>query len=141
MPSERAKAWSRQTFNLEPREIAALYEQREAMLHGIREGTVGVDRAGRLTLVNDEAQRLLDLPTGAVGSRVDDVLPPGGPRELLAGRAAGGDAVLVAGTRVLVANRMPVVVRGTEVGSIVTLRDRTELHDALREAQLAVEAA
>jgi two-component system CitB family sensor kinase len=128
-----ARRVKRQTFNLEPREIAGLYEQREAMLHGIREGAVGVDRDGRINLMNDEAQRLLALPDGAVGRHVDDVLPPGGPRDLLAGRAAGGDAVLVAGTRVLVANRMPVFVRGTEVGSVVTLRDRTELESLLRE--------
>ena len=33
----------RQTFGLEPGEIATLLEQREAMLHGIREGAVTVD--------------------------------------------------------------------------------------------------
>ena len=35
-----ARRIKRQTFGLEPEEIAALLEQREAMLHGIREGTV-----------------------------------------------------------------------------------------------------
>jgi two-component system CitB family sensor kinase len=34
---------------------------------------------------------------------------------------------------VLVANRMPVTVRGAEVGAVVTLRDRTELEGVLRE--------
>src|SRR5215212_4948198 len=51
-----ARRIKRQTFGLEPNEIAALLEQREAMLHGIREGTIATDRAGRVTLVNDEAR-------------------------------------------------------------------------------------
>lgn len=45
-----------QTFGLEPAEIAGLLEQREAILHGIREGAVAVDLEGRITLVNDEAR-------------------------------------------------------------------------------------
>ena len=39
-----------ETFGLEPREIATLLEQREAMLHGIREGAITVDAAGNLTI-------------------------------------------------------------------------------------------
>ena len=51
----------RQTFGLEPGEIAGLLEQREAMLHGVREGAVTVDTADRITMINDEAQRLLGV--------------------------------------------------------------------------------
>src|SRR5205814_8373691 len=56
-----------QMLGLEPAEIAALFEQREAMLHGIREGVVAVDRNGNITVVNDEARRLLRLPGGIEG--------------------------------------------------------------------------
>src|SRR6266849_5032161 len=52
-----AQRLKRQTFGLEPGEIAALLEQREASLHGIREGTVATDIEGRITLINDEALR------------------------------------------------------------------------------------
>src|SRR5207248_7395611 len=56
-----ARHLKRQTFVLEPQEIAALLEQRESSLHGIREGTVATDMEGRITLMNDEARRLLRL--------------------------------------------------------------------------------
>ena len=49
----------RQTFGLELRELAELLQEREAMLHGIREGVVALDPEGRIRLVNAEAQRLL----------------------------------------------------------------------------------
>ena len=47
-------------------EITGLAEHREAMLYGIAEGVVALDPHERITLVNDVARRLLDLP-GARG--------------------------------------------------------------------------
>ena len=42
-------------FGLEPHEIAALYQERSAIIGTIREGVVAVDGAGQLTLVNQAA--------------------------------------------------------------------------------------
>jgi two-component system, CitB family, sensor kinase len=128
-----ARRIKRQTFGLEPPEIATLLEQREAVLHGIREGTVASDAAGRVTLVNDEAKRLLGIDDSALGSRLADIVPPGHARAVLAGQVAEPDQIVLVDDRVLVANRMPVSVRGHEVGAVVTLRDRTELEKLLRE--------
>src|ERR1700716_131356 len=44
-----ARHLKRQTFGLEPEEISTLLEQREASLHGIREGTGATDLDGRIT--------------------------------------------------------------------------------------------
>jgi two-component system, CitB family, sensor kinase len=128
-----ARRVKRQTFGLEPDEIAALLEQREAMLHGIREGAITVDTAGRITLINDEAQRLLGGDGAAVGRFLADLVPAGRVRDVLTGRDGGQDQVVVVGERVLVANRMPVEVRGRSIGAVVTLRDRTELDALSRE--------
>jgi two-component system CitB family sensor kinase len=123
----------RQTFGLEPGEIATLLEQREASLHGIREGTIATDIEGRITLINDEARRLLRLSGDSVGQPLTDVLPPGRVRDLLVGEATGADEVVLAADRVLVVSRMPVVVRGRTIGHVATFRDRTELENLLRE--------
>ena len=128
-----ARHVKRQTFGLEPDEIGALLEQREAMLHGVREGTITLDPTGRITLINDEAQRLLGVGADAVGWGIENVVPDGRVRDVLAGRIAGQDEVVVVGDRVLVANRMPVDVRGRSIGAVVTLRDRTELDALSRE--------
>ncbi|HXG39548.1 MAG TPA: sensor histidine kinase [Candidatus Limnocylindrales bacterium] len=124
-----------QTFGLEPAEIAGLLDQREAILHGIREGIVAVDLAGRITLVNDEARRLLGLDPSSVGRPVEEVVPPGRVRDVLLGALERPDQPVLTGGRVLVANRMPVRVRDETIGAVVTLRDRTELADALRELE------
>jgi two-component system CitB family sensor kinase len=128
-----ARRIKRQTFGLEPGEIAVLLEQREAMLHGIREGTIATDRRGRVTLVNDEARRLLQLDHDPVGRLLTDVVPTGHVREVMAGNVAEPDQVVLVSDHVLVVNRMPVSVRGKDIGAVITLRDRTELEELLRE--------
>ncbi|WP_326812711.1 sensor histidine kinase [Streptomyces scopuliridis] len=110
-------------------DISALLDEREAMLHGVREGVVAFDRDGRIRLANDEAVRLLGLDADATGRALDEVLAPGRTTDVLAGRVDGTDLLAVSGSRVLVANRMPT----RDGGAVVTLRDRTELELLGRE--------
>ncbi len=119
----------RQTRDLAFSDIAALLAEREAMLHGIREGVVALDRDGRVRLLNDEAQRLLGIGEEAVGSSPDEALGAGRTADVLAGRVTGTDLLTVRGQRVLVANRMPT----DDGGAVATLRDRTELDQLGRE--------
>ncbi|QTZ90473.1 sensor histidine kinase [Streptomyces auratus] len=124
-----ARGLRRRTHGVAFADISALLDEREAMLHGIREGVVAFDRRGRIRLVNDEAERLLGLDGQAAGRALDEVLAPGRTTDVLAGRVAGADLLAVSGGRVLVANRMPT----PDGGAVVTLRDRTELELLGRE--------
>ncbi|WP_240506482.1 ATP-binding protein [Thermoactinospora rubra] len=129
----------RQTFGLEPREIAALLEQREGVLHGVKEGVLALDLAGRVTLVNDAARELL----GEVGDTLADMPVSDRLRDVLGGADPGEDRIVLHRDRVLVLNRTPVSVRGQHRGWVVTLRDRTELvrlSRQLDEAGSATEA-
>ncbi|MET9657451.1 sensor histidine kinase [Streptomyces sp. NPDC006510] len=119
----------RQTHDLAFSDISALLTEREAMLHGIREGVVALDRTGRIRLLNDEAQRLLGLGPDAAGRPLDSVLGAGRTADVLAGRVLGDDLLTVQGNRVLLANRMPT----DDGGAVATLRDRTELERLGRE--------
>ena len=149
----------RQTFNLEPAVIARLYQHHHAMLHAVSEGLIITDRDGTVVLVNDEALRLLRLPADSEGRPLaellsgtvlsdtglsdtglsDTVLRDTGLSDtaLLAAWAQDGapvrDQLQVAAGRVLVVSRSPAEVEGVPVGMVTTLRDRTELQQALRE--------
>ena len=127
-----ARTIKRVTFGLELREIASLLQEREAMLHGIKEGVIGFDSRGRITLINAEARRLLGIDSAAVGQSLEDLVPAGRLRDLLSGETVGTDQTMMMTDALLVVNRRPVTVAGRDVGSIVTLRDRTELEALIR---------
>ena len=62
-----------QTHGMGPGELAGMYEFYDAVLHAVREGLVLLDVQGRLTLANDEARRLLDLPEDWAGRRLEEL--------------------------------------------------------------------
>ena len=128
-----ARRLKRTTFGLELDEIAGLLSEREAMLHGVREGVITFDGTGRVTLVNDEARRLLRLGTGLIGLRLAEFVPEGRLRDVLSGAAAGTDQIVLTDEHCLEVNRMPVHLGGRDTGAVVTLRDRTQTEGLLRE--------
>jgi len=141
-----ARRIKRQTLGMEPREIAGLAEHREALLYGIAEGVIALDPQNRITLVNDVARRLLDLPEHATGVSLSDLRIRGRLLDVLAGETAvelgdgsdeppgtARDQVVVRRGRVLVMNRMRVDKDGRHLGTVTTLRDRTALANLERE--------
>jgi two-component system CitB family sensor kinase len=128
-----ARRIKRATFGLEPSSIAALLQEREAMLHGIREGMIGFDALERVTVLNEEARRLLGLKGEVLGRRLEDILPPGRLRDLLTGAVPADDGNILTDEALLVVNRMPVSLGGRDIGAVVTLRDRTEAEALIRE--------
>lgn len=130
-----ARRIKRQTLGMEPSEIAGLAEHREALIHGIAEGVIALDPQGRVTLVNDVARRLLDLPEHAEGLTLTDLRVRGRLLEVLSGSDddEASDRVVVRRGRVLVMNRMHVERDGQPLGTVTTLRDRTALADLERQ--------
>lgn len=122
----------RRIYGLEPDQIVELLQARDAMLHGIREGVVALDDRDRLALVNDEARRLLDLTDDPTGRPVREVFADNDLLPLALAPEAHADRLLLVGERLLVVNSTTAKVGDREVGRVLTLRDRTELFDALR---------
>ncbi len=117
----------RRTRGLGTREIATLADHREALLHSIREGVVAVSGDGRVTLLNDGARALLGLGEDAVGRPVGALGLDPDVVQLLTGETETRDAVALVRGRVLVLNHRPASSRGEGIGSVTTMRDRTEV--------------
>jgi sensor histidine kinase regulating citrate/malate metabolism len=125
----------RHTRGLEVAEIAGLAEHREALLHSIREGVIGVNTDGVITVVNDSAQELLGIGADAVNVRVRDAgIDPAVTAFLLSGED-GHDVVIATPSRVLALNRRAATSQGQRIGTVTTMRDSTEL--ASMQAQLS----
>jgi two-component system, CitB family, sensor kinase len=123
-----ARRVRRQTRDMDPDELATLYDHHDAVLHAIREGIVVVGADDRLRLANAEARRLLGLPDDAVGRPIGELVED--PALL---RGGGGDGVHVVGKRVLVIGQRAAERDGHQIATVTTLRDRTELEGLVRE--------
>jgi two-component system CitB family sensor kinase len=117
----------RQTLGLGPEEITRMYEHHDAVLHSVREGVLVLDRERRLLLANDEAVRLVDLPSAAQGSPAADLELPPPLRELLVSGRTVSDEIHLTDERVLVVNQQPAAREGRALGTVTTLRDHTEI--------------
>jgi two-component system CitB family sensor kinase len=117
----------RQTHGLGPDELGRMYEFYDAVLHAVREGLVLLDPQGRLLLTNDEARRLLDLPADWAGHRLDELGLPAPMTRALDGGREVDDAIHLTANRVLVVNQAPARWEGRELGTVLTLRDHTDL--------------
>ncbi|WP_364516267.1 sensor histidine kinase [Nocardioides sp. LML1-1-1.1] len=131
-----ARRLHRVTHGLGEQELARMYEYYSAVLHSVREGLLLLDGQGRVQLVNDEARRLLALPDDVVGRPVEDLGLAPGLVAAARGRTAESDDLYLAGERILVVSTAPARWDGRDVGSVVTLRDHTELRSVTGELEV-----
>ena len=117
----------RQTRGLGPVALAELYEHHDAVMHAMREGLLLLDPAGRLILANDEAVRLLDLPAARAGRTPAELGVDGSLGAVLAAGADVADGIHLTDNRVVTVNQSTARRAGRDLGTVVTLRDRTEL--------------
>lgn len=134
-----ARRLRRQTHGLAPAELTQLYEHHDAVLHAVREGVLITGTDGRLLLANDEARRLLDLPADVQGRPVRELGLPEPITRLVSSPEAVTDEVHRAGDRLLAVNKRPTYPQADQGGSVVTLRDTTELAVVSGRAEVARE--
>ncbi len=118
----------RHTGELGAVELRRRVDHHDAILHAVREGLLLVSPSGRVTLCNDGAAVLLSQqPSEVEGCTVDEL---GLAEDLASALRSGGavrDEVHLTDDRVLLINVSPVRSGGRDQGSVVTLRDHTEL--------------
>jgi two-component system CitB family sensor kinase len=117
----------RQTHGMGEQQITRMYEYYDSVLHAVAEGLLLLDEEGRVQLVNDEAARLLGLASDPVGRSIRELGLPEPIVAALLGGSAGPDEIHLVGDFVLVVNQAEAHWQGRRLGSVVTLRDHTEL--------------
>lgn len=126
-----ARHWRGLTMGLQPSEMAELIRSQAAVLHGIDEGVLAVDTAWKTTFINDEASRLLEVGREA-GRPAEDIGLT--PRVLEVFRAADATpSIATVGDRIVVVSSRPVTRDGRELGTVLVVRDRTDVESLTRE--------
>lgn len=116
----------RHTHGMNAAELSHMHDYHQAALHAVREGLLMLDGQRRIALCNDGARELLGLDDDAVGRRVDGLGLPTPLTGALLASEPRVDEVHLTADRVVVVNIRPVV-GGKQRGTVVTLRDHTEL--------------
>ncbi|MFF8830003.1 ATP-binding protein [Streptomyces sp. NPDC015131] len=116
----------RHTHGMNAAELSRMHDYHQAALHAVREGLVMLDGRRRIALINDGARELLGLGEDAVGTPVAELDLPASLTGALLSPEPRVDELHLTDDRVLVVSTRPVV-GGDRRGTVVTLRDHTEL--------------
>ena len=119
------------TRGIEPEQLAELVREREAVLHGVREGVIGFDASGRVTTVNSAARALLG-PGLSAGAPVEETPLPERVRQVIRTGEATNE-LAVADERMLVFSYRRVLNGDEDLGGVVSMRDRTDLQALVSE--------
>jgi two-component system CitB family sensor kinase len=126
-----ARRWRAMTLGLRPGEMAELVRGQTAVLQGIGEGVLAADTSGNTTFVNDEACRLLQI-ANEPGRHVDEIGLT--PRVLDVFNAADSTPTLAnVGEHIVVVSARPVSREGRELGTVLVVRDRTDVESLTRQ--------
>lgn len=118
-------------FGLEPEEIAHLFFQKEAILQSTHEGIVAVNQNGIITIINIAAQQLLfnqDIHTKRYeGMLLEDIGLAQPLLHFLGDENNRIDQEMRIGKTTVFANKAPIYHKDTLVGTVFTLRNKTEI--------------
>ncbi|MFF3936817.1 sensor histidine kinase [Streptomyces phaeofaciens] len=122
----------RHTHGMNAGELSRMHDYHQAALHAVREGLLMLDGQFKVALINDGARELLGVSEEVVGRSVAELGLPAGLTGALLASEPRVDEVHLAAERVLVVNTSPVS-GGERRGTVVTLRDVTELQSLMGE--------
>ncbi|MET9135081.1 sensor histidine kinase [Streptomyces antibioticus] len=122
----------RHTHGMNATELSRMHDYHQAALHAVREGLLMLDGRYRVALINDGARELLGVSEEVVGRSVAELGLPVPLTGALLASEPRVDEVHLAAERVLVVNTSPVS-GGEHRGTVVTLRDVTELQSLMGE--------
>ncbi|MEU0677123.1 sensor histidine kinase [Streptomyces sp. NPDC006172] len=122
----------RHTHGMNAAELSRMHDYHQAALHAVREGLLMLDGQFRVALINDGGRELLGVGEEVVGTSVADLGLPAPLTGALLASEPRVDEVHLTADRVLVVNTSPVS-GGERRGTVVTLRDVTELQSLMGE--------
>ncbi|AWW37466.1 histidine kinase [Streptomyces sp. AS58] len=122
----------RHTHGMNAAELSRMHDYHQAALHAVREGLLMLDGQYRVALINDGGRELLGVSGDVVGRSVAEIGLPAPLTGALLASEPRVDEVHLTADRVLVVNTSPVS-GGERRGTVVTLRDVTELQSVMGE--------
>ena len=123
-------------FGLEPKEIGRMYQEKHAILESIHEGIIAFDEYGEITVVNENAHKVLSIPNNIKlrGLKIEDILHNSHLKQVVETGEPIYDLEYLLNEKVVIINCIPIVgVDSTIVGAVTSFREKSELNKILNE--------
>ncbi|SUB83717.1 Sensor histidine kinase DpiB [Pragia fontium] len=120
----------KQMMGMEPLEIARVQRQQDALFGAVFEGLLAVDTQGKITAINQNAQKMLKLtgaPKHLVGRLVQDLITPADYFIDLSGTNRIDDLLIINGLKII-ANRVGIWIDGEFQGWVISFRRHDEMN-------------
>jgi two-component system, CitB family, sensor histidine kinase CitS len=121
----------RDTMGLEPYEIAALYKEKNAVLHSVKEGILAIDKQGTITMMNQPAKRLLHIQGSVRNMKVDGLFPSDYLYEVLRTGTPLTDKEMIWKDKTVIVNSTLLYDENGIKGVVTSFRDKTEIEQML----------
>lgn len=123
-------------FGLEPKEIGRMYQEKHAILESIHEGIIAIDEYGEITVVNENAHKVLSIPNDVKlrGLKIEDILHNSQLKKVVETGQPINDLEFLINEKVVIINCIPILgVDATVVGAVTSFREKSELNHILNE--------
>lgn len=120
-------------YNLEPKEIAKLIQDRNAILNSVREAIVAVDSENKITFFNKVAKDIIGIKGDLKGKNILEVIP----NSKMAGVIASGEAEFnkeqLINSTVILTNRVPIKINDQVVGAVASFNKKNVVQKLAEE--------
>ncbi|QRG67279.1 sigma-54 interaction domain-containing protein [Brevibacillus choshinensis] len=111
-----------------------LNEKLESILNAVHEGIIATDAFGNITLINEEAEKILKLPSvEIIGRRVQDVLPEFQVNVVLDSHSEAANQLTPFRNLYLLVTQIPMMLDGQVLGLVITFQDVTKVQQLEQE--------
>jgi len=123
-------------FGLEPKEIGRMYQEKHAILESIHEGIIAIDENCEITVVNENAHKVLSIPNNIKlrGLKIEDILHNSQLKKVVETGEAIYDLEFLINEKMVIINCIPISgENGNIVGAVTSFREKSELNKVLNE--------
>lgn len=120
-------------FNMEPIQIAKLYQQNKVILETTAEGIIAVDQFNQITTINSSAYEMLDSAHNKslsdwMGAKIEHIFTP----KIVAEKNIH-NLELPLDEHIIILNKTPLVEKKRKIGSLYTFRKKVDIQKIIDE--------
>ncbi|MDN4608091.1 sensor histidine kinase [Sporosarcina highlanderae] len=123
-----ARQIRKDTFGMEPQEIANFYMERHAVLASISEGLIATDGEGKIKIINTAARKILNITSDYKGKPIQSIFPTLQDSDLIDISNKPLSFEITINQKTLIMTIVPLQKIATS-GTVITFKDKTEMNE------------